>query len=118
MNFRTHLFLLFISITWFRNDLTAQTNNWKLVWADEFNYKGLPDEKKWSYDVGGHGWGNNELQYYTDKNLKNARVENGKLVIEARKEKVDTNNYSSARLITKGKGDWTYGRFEIKTVKQ
>jgi hypothetical protein len=37
----------------------------KLVWSDEFNYKGLPDPKKWNYDTGGHGWGNNELQYYT-----------------------------------------------------
>jgi hypothetical protein len=39
----------------------------KLVWSDEFNYKGLPDSTKWSYNVGGHGWGNKELQYYTNK---------------------------------------------------
>ena len=41
--------------------------DWKLVWSDEFNYTGLPDETKWGYDVGGGGWGNQELQYYTEK---------------------------------------------------
>lgn len=86
----------------------------KPSWADEFNKNGLPDSTKWNYDVGGHGWGNNELQYYTEKNLKNARVENGVLIIEALKETVKDNTYSSARLVTKGKGDFLYGRFEIK----
>lgn len=86
----------------------------KPSWADEFNKNGLPDSTKWNYDVGGHGWGNNELQYYTEKNLKNARVENGVLIIEALKETVKDNAYSSARLVTKGKGDFLYGRFEIK----
>jgi len=61
----------------------------KLVWSDEFNYTGLPDSAKWSYNVGGNGWGNQELQYYTSKKPSNARVENGSLVIEARKETVD-----------------------------
>jgi beta-glucanase (GH16 family) len=86
----------------------------KLVWSDEFNYQGLPDSSKWRYDVGGHGWGNNELQYYTARELSNARVENGNLVIEARKEKIGTNEYSSARLTTKGKGDWLYGRIDVR----
>jgi beta-glucanase (GH16 family) len=86
----------------------------KLVWSDEFNYKGLPDSTKWNYDVGGHGWGNNELQYYTSKELKNARVENGLLIIEAIKEKTGNNEYSSARLVTKGKGDWMYGRIDVR----
>jgi beta-glucanase (GH16 family) len=84
------------------------------IWSDEFDYQGLPDTKKWNYDVGGSGWGNNELQYYTKENLKNARVENGKLIIEAVKESFDKNSYTSARLVTKGKGDFLYGRFEIK----
>lgn len=57
----------------------------KLVWADEFDKAGLPDSTKWAYDVGGNGWGNNELQFYTRRRQENARVENGKLVIEARK---------------------------------
>lgn len=91
----------------------AQTKK-KLVWSDEFNYKGLPDSTKWSYDVGGSGWGNNELQYYTFKQEGNARVENGHLIIEAKKENIEKNAYSSARLVTKGKGDWTYGHIDVK----
>ena len=85
-----------------------------LVWSDEFNYTGLPDSTKWSYNVDGHGWGNNELQYYTDKRLENARVENGVLTIEARKEEWQGSKYTSARLVTKGKGDWQYGRIEVR----
>ena len=83
------------------------------VWQDEFDYMGLPDTKKWGYDIGGNGWGNQEKQYYT-KDLKNARVEEGKLIIEARKEKYENNEYTSARLVTKHKADFLYGRFEIK----
>jgi beta-glucanase (GH16 family) len=95
-------------------ELVTRRAGWKLVWSDEFDYKGLPDRKKWDYKVGGNGWGNNELQYYTAGKLANARVEQGKLIIEAQKEKIDSNNYTSARLVTAGKGDWTYGRFEIR----
>jgi beta-glucanase (GH16 family) len=86
----------------------------KLVWHDEFSVDGLPDSAKWNYDVGGHGWGNNELQYYTSKKLRNARVEKGFLIIEAHKEEIGENKYSSARMVTKGKGDWTYGRIEVR----
>lgn len=86
----------------------------KLVWADEFNYTGLPDSSKWNYDTGGDGWGNHELEYYTGKRAENARVENGNLVIEARKEKWQNNDYTSARLVTKGKADWQYGRIEVR----
>ncbi|HLO57504.1 MAG TPA: glycoside hydrolase family 16 protein [Bacteroidales bacterium] len=94
------------------DDLASK--GWKLVWSDEFDYTGLPDSTKWSYDIGGHGWGNQEREYYTGSRLENARVENGVLIIEARKEKMDTNQYTSARLISKGKQEWTYGRFEIR----
>src|SRR5437764_686523 len=86
----------------------------KLVWREEFNYTGLPDSSKWSYDVGAHGWGNNELQYYTNKRLENARVENGHLVIEARKEKWESSDYTSARIVTKKKADWQYGKLEVR----
>jgi len=89
-------------------------NEWTLVWLDEFDYTGLPDSTKWSYDVGGHGWGNNELQYYTEKRLENARVENGFLTIEAHREEMNGKNYTSARLVSKGKGDWQYGKIEVK----
>ena len=84
----------------------------KLVWADEFDKAGLPDSTKWGYDVGGNGWGNNELQYYTSRRAENARVENGKLIIEARKESYQGKNYTSARLLTQNKATWTYGRVE------
>jgi beta-glucanase (GH16 family) len=86
----------------------------KPFWTDEFDKNGLPDAKKWGYDVGGSGWGNHELQYYTKDNLKNARVENGKLIIEAIKEPFEDKNYTSARLTSKGKADFLYGRFEVK----
>jgi beta-glucanase (GH16 family) len=88
--------------------------DWELVWADEFDYNGLPDTTGWAYDVGGHGWGNQEKQYYTESRLENARVENGVLVIEAIREPMDSNDYTSARLVTKGKNEWLYGRFEIR----
>ena len=85
-------------------------------WADEFNYTGLPDSTKWSYDVGSenNGWGNNELQYYTKADPKNVFVSGGTLKITALKEKKDSMNYTSARLVSKGKGDFVYGRFEAK----
>ena len=87
---------------------------WRLVWSDEFDYAGLPDPKKWDYDVGGEGWGNKELQFYTARRKENARVENGHLIIEARKEAWQGRDYTSARLVSRGKGDWTYGRFEVR----
>ncbi|SDC62220.1 family 16 glycosylhydrolase [Williamwhitmania taraxaci] len=85
-----------------------------MVWNDEFGTAGLVDQAKWSYEVGGSGWGNNELQYYTSNRLENARVENGYLTIEARKEPFEGKEYTSARLVTTNKGDWLYGRFEVR----
>ncbi|MBV9988888.1 MAG: glycoside hydrolase family 16 protein [Chitinophagaceae bacterium] len=87
---------------------------YQLVWSDEFNSGSAPDTAKWRYDVGGSGWGNNELEYYTNARPENARIENGNLVIEARKENFGGRNYTSARLLTKAKMQWTYGRFEIR----
>lgn len=89
-------------------------DTWTLVWADEFDYTGLPDSTRWGFDVGGHGWGNQELQFYTSKRLQNARVEDGRLIIEAHQEEWNEREFTSARLVTKGKGDWTYGRFEVR----
>ena len=86
----------------------------KLVWADEFNTAGFPDTARWGYDKGGGGWGNNELQFYTAERKENAWVENGHLVISARKENFGKREYTSARMITKNKGDWKYGRIEVK----
>lgn len=83
------------------------------VWAEEFNYTGQPDPAKWGYDIGGSGWGNNELQYYTGTR-NNSNVSDGKLFITARKESINGMEYSSARLVSKNKGDFLYGRIEAK----
>lgn len=87
---------------------------YELVWSDEFDYTGIPDSTKWTCETGGHGWGNNELQYYTKNRLENARVENGVLTIEARKENFEGKQYTSTRLISRGKGDWQYGKIDVR----
>lgn len=93
---------------------TEGLSEWQLVWADEFETAGLPDPDRWGYDVGGHGWGNDELQYYTEARPENARVEGGRLIIEARREPLEGRSYTSARLVTKGRGDWQYVRVEAR----
>ena len=90
--------------------LSAQESCNYLVWQDEFNYSGAPNPEKWGFDIGGHGWGNQELQTYTDSRI-NSFVENGNLTIKAIKS---NGKWTSARLVTKGKGDWLYGRIEVK----
>lgn len=91
--------------------------NWQFettpMWSDEFDVNGLPNNAKWGYDLGGGGWGNNELQNYTNV-LDNAKVEGGNLVITAKKESSGSMNYSSARLVSKNKGDFLYGRIEAR----
>lgn len=103
------LSLIFILPVLIMNSCTKQPSS-RLYWSDEFNYTGAPDSTKWGYDLGGNGWGNNELQHYTN-DPRNVRVENGNLIIEAHK---DSNTYTSTRLISKGKGDWLYGRIEVR----
>ena len=99
-------------------DLSAPMDKggWKLIWSEEFDYTGFPDSTKWSYDTEGnvYQWGNNEAQYYTSGRKENAWVSDGVLRITALKEPMEGRSYTSARLITKGKGDWLYGRFEIR----
>jgi beta-glucanase (GH16 family) len=108
------LLAFIIPVFFLSAQLIPSQEKWKLVWSDEFNYKGLPDTAKWTAETGGHGWGNNELQYYTSGRKENARVENGILTIEARKEAYEGMKYTSARLITKGKGDWQYGKIDVR----
>lgn len=86
----------------------------KLIWADEFKKSGLPDPAKWDYDVGDHGWGNQELQYYSRADKENARVEKGVLIIEAKADSSHPKGYTSARLVTRGKAAWKYGYIEVK----
>lgn len=83
------------------------------TWTDEFEKDGEPDQTIWGYDLGAGGWGNNESQEYT-KNSENARVEKGNLIIEAKR--MPNLNYTSARLVTKNKKDFLYGRIEIKAL--
>lgn len=84
-----------------------------LIWSDEFDYTGLPDPAKWNMETGGDGWGNDELQYYTDTE-NNAYVDNGVLTITARKESVGGRDYTSARITTQNKFDFKYGRIEAR----
>ena len=88
----------------------AAPSDWELVWSDEFDGKEL-DKAKWKHETGGHGFGNNEQQFYTDR-ADNAFVEGGALVIRAQAEKFQNRNYTSAKL--QSKAAWTYGRYEFK----
>jgi beta-glucanase (GH16 family) len=93
---------------------------WQLVWYDEFEGSEF-DLEKWSYQLGDGchisqdlcGWGNNELQYYTDRE-ENIYIEDDMLHIVAHEERYEGMNYTSARIRTKDKGDWQYGRLEIR----
>ena len=96
------------------SDTTSNSGEYELVWSDEFNYEGAPDPDKWNFEIGDNGWGNNELQYYTDR-LKNARVDDGVLTITAREENYQGANYTSARMITyENDHYWQYGRVEAR----
>jgi beta-glucanase (GH16 family) len=115
MNKHKLIFLpVFFIICSFHTAHSQKNNKWKLIWSDEFSYTGLPDSTKWGYDVGGNGWGNNELQYYTQADTNNVRVKNGVLSIIARKEKRENKDYTSARMVTRGKSEFQYGRIEFR----
>lgn len=100
-------------------DAQDAPEGYRLVWADEFSTPGLPDPANWTYDTKANrtGWYNNERQYYSADRLENARVEDGNLVIEARRETPDAPDsggqaYTSARLLSRQ--SWTYGIYEIR----
>lgn len=86
-----------------------------LVWSDEFNTPGAPDAGKWGFDIGtgSNGWGNNELQYYTNRS-ENVSVSNGTLKITARRESFSGSAFTSARLLTKNKFSTKYGKIEAR----
>lgn len=102
--------------------------DWRLVWADEFEVDGLPDPAKWDYEEGFVR--NRELQYYTRARLENARVENGVMVIEGRRERFrnpryregsnrwmeqrEYAEYTAASLVTQNRASWQYGRIEVR----
>lgn len=83
--------------------ITTPTGKWQLVWNEEFDYTGLPDSAKWSYDTEGNswGWGNNEAQHYTVGDSSKAYVNDGMLTITAKIDSMGGKKYTSARLITK-----------------
>lgn len=85
---------------------------WTLVWHDEFNGPDI-DPRKWEWEVNCDGGGNNELQCYTNSR-SNSYIEDGKLVIKAVKEDYYTRHYTSARMRTRNRGDWKFGRFEAR----
>ena len=89
----------------------GQTPKKKLIWSEEFNYLGLPDSKKWTYEEG--KLRNNEAQYYTKKRSENVRVEGGNLIITARKESFRGAEYTSGSINTKGLFEFTGGRIEV-----
>jgi beta-glucanase (GH16 family) len=110
---------------------TAAADEWKLVWSDEFEEPGLPNPEKWDYEEGFIR--NNELQYYTRGRKENARVEDGCLVLEARKETFrnpafdpaakgkggprknrESAGYTSASVVTRGKAAWKHAKIEVR----
>lgn len=96
--------------------------DYKLVWSDEFDRGTAPDPKKWRFDTSRNklGWYNNELQYYAADRRENVRIEGGRLVIEARKERLADKSdfggqdYSSGKIVTQGLAEWKYGFFETR----
>jgi beta-glucanase (GH16 family) len=111
--------VMLLCLIMFANSVNAQKGFKKLIWSDEFNSGSMPDTNKWGYDTAmgcpnNCGWGNNELEYYSVARPENSRIENGLLVIEARREAKDGAAFTSARLLTRNKFQFTYGRVEAR----
>jgi len=115
-------FLIAIGLTFNacdQDDTQTVTNFTNLSWEDNFDTDGSPNASNWTYDIGDGssqgipGWGNNELQYYTDR-TENVVVEDGMLKITAIQEQFEGRNFTSARILTKGLFEQSYGRFEAR----
>jgi beta-glucanase (GH16 family) len=109
------LVALFITSSCATDDTQTVATFTELVWQDEFDTEGAVNSNNWTHEIGTgtNGWGNNELEYYTDRS-ENATVQNGLLVISAKNEEFNGSSYTSARIITKGKFEQTHGRFEAR----
>jgi beta-glucanase (GH16 family) len=116
-----YLLLSGFTVTSSSQTVAASTKNdgWQLVWSDEFNGSdgSSIDHSKWTIETGGEGWGNEELEFYTNR-IENVSIREGHLAITARAEKFTasgiTRNYTSGRLKTLGHFSQTYGRFEAR----
>lgn len=116
----TLLLIIAISFTGCNSDdkQSVKTKNWQLSWSDEFDGTAgdLPDASKWTFDIGNNGWGNQELEYYTNR-PENASLDgNGNLVITAKRENFQGSQYTSARLTTRNLFTQKYGRFEARLI--
>ena len=107
--------VLIFTISCETSEKQTVTNFDELVMQDEFDIDGPPNSDLWTYAIGTgvNGWGNNELQYYT-KRKENIKVENGVLLITAKKENLEGSSYTSARILTRGNFEQKYGRFEAR----
>lgn len=107
--------LFFVAVSCSTDETQVVANFNELVMSDEFTVNGTPDSAIWGYEIGTgeNGWGNNELQYYTNR-TENVTVQNGVLIITAKKEALNGAAYTSARITSKGKFEQAYGRFEAR----
>ncbi len=113
------LAILFLPLLlFFRCTSTDEGTDWQLIWSDEFDGAAgaTLDQSKWNFEIGRgqNGWGNNELQYYTDRTENAALDGEGNLIITAREESFDGANYTSSRITTQDKLEITYGRIEAR----
>ena len=107
---------LVITLVLFKHfDLYVEGEEPEATWSEEFNYNGAVDSDTWTHEIGNGewGWGNGEFQYYTSS-LNNVKVEDGVLKITAKREDIAGYEYSSARIITKNKFEFQYGRVDIR----
>lgn len=107
--------LLLMILSCGTDDTQTVATSTELVLSEEFDVNGAVDASLWTFEIGTgeNGWGNNELQYYTDR-PENVTVQNGKLLITAQQESFEGSGFTSARLITKDKFEQRYGRFEAR----
>ena len=117
------LFLFALLLTGCSNNTESEGEKWQLIWQDEFDGSSgqLPDSANWNFEIGDgtlyglpSGWGNNQLEYNTNRPENVSLDGQGNLVITARAESFEAQNYTSARITTKNKFEQTYGRFEAR----
>jgi len=114
MNCKTSFFSLVFLFLLTLGAQNSFSQCYELVWADEFDSTGFPDPTKWTFETGNNNGANSEWQYYKSKDSSNCWIENGTLVITALKEDYSAQHYTSTRINTKGKAEFTYGKIEAR----